>query len=134
MTWCIWLRIPGMGVEMRGMRPGNTLLKPSGMDSQFLSHLWISFTMDKCSIKTIPSPILSKTLVKKAQLIEQTGKLNRMTSSTTAEEQSSVLGKVYALLQPLEKCFIYRLKSLLTTAHQQNEIQVILQDKNLTMV
>lgn len=80
------MRIPGTGVEMRGMRAGNTFLKPLGMDNQFLSHLWISFSMDKCSTKTIPSPILRKTLPKDAQLIQQTGelKLTELPQATTA--------------------------------------------------
>lgn len=88
MTWCICLHTPGAGVEMRGTRPGNTFLKPSGMDRRFLSHLWVSFTMDKHSIKTIPSPILSKTLVKKAQLIQQTGKL-KLTERPQAQQLNS---------------------------------------------
>lgn len=74
-TRCMCLRTPGTGTEMRGMRPGNTLLKPLDIDNQFLSHLWISFTTEKYSTKTIPSPILSKTFPKHAQLIQQTGKL-----------------------------------------------------------
>lgn len=86
MTWYICLHTPVTGVEMRGMRPGNTFLKPLGTDNHFLFHLWISFTMDKCSTKTIPSPILRKTLPKDAQLIQQTGelKLTELPQATTA--------------------------------------------------
>lgn len=58
----------------------------TGHDNQFLSHLWVSFSMDKCSTKTIPSPILRKILPKDAQLIQQTGelKLTELPQATTA--------------------------------------------------
>lgn len=73
-TQCMCLHTPGTGTEMRGMRPGNALLKPLDIDNQFWSHLWISLTTDKCNTKTIPSPVLNETFPKYAQLTQPTGK------------------------------------------------------------
>lgn len=112
-TRCICLHTPGTGVEMRGMRPGNTLLKPLGMDNWFLSHLWISFTMDKCSTKTIPSPILSKTLTKNAQLIQQTGKL-KLTNYLKHNSLTAIISirKVLCIAGTLGKMFYLQTKKL----------------------
>lgn len=96
MIWCICLRMPGTGVEMRERDLGT---HSSSHWAQITDFCLIHgcFTMDKCTTKTIPSPILSKPLPKNAQLIQQTGNLKLTERPQAQQLNSNQQRKFYAL-------------------------------------